>query len=223
MTQEKEAANVPEEQVSPPPATEQEVTPPPEQEPPSETTSEFTKEKVAELISAAEGAVQSAKDKELTILKQQHRQDTRSLTAQHEEARLAEEEAREKEKFSEIEPDQLKAFQELRRNVRATEVSETQVYGFAYKLGKQYGVDPEVLLDSASPGEMETKAKELSQQVEKDAVKEKEDRIKQLENELAIAKKAPQKIDSSTTVATGGEMPDSAKGKMRAGWGELHK
>ena len=194
-----------EEQVIEPTSEEAGAEPPPtEPEPPSETTP-YTKEKVAELISAAEAAVQSAKDKELGDLRRQQKQDIRQLKAQQEEEKLVSLEAQEKERLGDVEPDLLKEIHELRRRVHATvtQTSDVQAHGFAYKLGKQYGVDAEVLLESASPEEMETKAKEMSQTVKADAEKALAEKIKQLEEELAEAKKAPQKIDSGTTGASG--------------------
>lgn len=174
----------------------------------SETTPEFTEEqeaKIAERISVAKGEVQSAKDTEITTERRKHREELRNLKATQEQERLEVLKKSQQDRLGETDPDLLKELQDLQDRIyaTATDTGDVQAHGYAYKLGKEYGVDPELLLDSGSKEEMETKAKELTQVAKAEAVKAKDGRIKELEEELAKAKKAPQKVDSSATDVPG--------------------
>jgi len=192
-----------------------------ELEPTSETTPEmFSKEDVAKQVSDAEARVQSSKDLELATERRKHRDEVRTIKAQQEQAQLEVLERTEQERFGDSDPDLLKEIHELRRRVHltATETSDVQAHGYAYRIGKQYGVDPEVLLDSASKEEMEAKAKELTEVARTEADKARGEKIKQLEEELAIAKKPPEHIDSSAPSATGTDWRElSPEGKLRKG------
>lgn len=203
-----------EQDTEPTPEAEQveEPTPAGSDETPSETTPEtYSKEKTAELISAAEAAVQSAKDIELAAERRKHREAMRAIKAEQEDARLKLLEQTEQERYGETDAELLKELHELRRAVHrtASDTSDIQALGYAYKFSKQYGVDVEPLLDSGSKEEMEVKAKELSQATKAEAEKATAEKIRKLEEELAQAKKAPQKIDSS------------APGVAGVGWREL--
>lgn len=175
-------------------------------ETPSEPTPiTYSEEAYLKGISTAEAAVQSAKDSELAVQRRTHREEIRTLKAGQELEQLKVLEETENQRLGDTEPDLLKEVHELRRRVYATVTTtgEIQAQGYAYKLGKQYGVDAEVLLESASPEEMEAKAKELSQATRAETEKATTLKVKELEDELAKAKKPSQKIDSSAPNAAG--------------------
>lgn len=177
------------------PSTEAEVTP-------SET---YDKDKVAALISAAEASVQTVKDTQMADLKRAHQKELRDVTARQEEESLVRQEETEKTRFGETDPDLLAEMQTLRRRIHSTAVqtADIQAQGYAFKYGRQYGIDPEVLMECASPEEMQTKAIQKSQEVEKNAVIEKDGKIQTLEAKVAELEKTPQKIDSGVPAASG--------------------
>lgn len=77
----------------------------------------------------------------------------------------------------------------------------------AHKLAKDKEVDVNELLNAKTPEEMETMAVKLENQRLKEKLEE----------------KVPEKIDSDVVTTGVDTSPESAKGKIRAGWDELHK
>jgi hypothetical protein len=177
-----------------------------EQEPTSDETPEvLTKEEVEKLIQQAKAEVQSAKDREVAAERRKYREALAKQRTEMEQERLRLLEEQEKQKYEDTDPDLLKELHDLRRRVYATvaETGEIQAHGYAYKLARQHGVDAEALLECASPEEMETKAMELAEQAKLEQEKQTLQKLKELEEEIARLKKAPQKIDSSVPSATG--------------------
>ena len=194
----------------------EEETSQPTSEETKESTSEptlFSEEKVAELIKKAKAEIQSVKDAEQAALSRKHRAELRTLKTEQEKAQIEALEQAEKERFGDIDGDILKEVHELRRRMRltASELSDTVAQGHAYQLSRKYGVDPEALLDCASKEEMEQKAITFKEEASRTE-------LKRLQEELAIAKKAPTKIDSSIPSTAGVNWRDlTADEKIRRG------
>ena len=195
------------------PSPESEFVPskPTESPPPS-----FSKEEHEAEISKAEARVQSA----LMAAHQREKDElnTRLATLESEKAEreIQAREGRELEEWGDT--PEIRDFQLTRRtfdaNQKAFESEQLRVNAqaksnLATELAQKHGVDREELLKCGDPIEMRATA------AEKEAAN--------LRAEIANIKKLPDRVLAETPSPGSGAMPESAKGKIRAGWDKIHK
>jgi len=96
----------------------------------------------------------------------------------------------------------------------------------AQDFGEKYGIDAYELLndkDIKTPEDMEAKAKKLSQEKLDADKKAASNEIEQLRARIKVLEEGEPQYDRGQAGTTGPALPDTAKGKIKAGWEELSR
>jgi len=210
--------------------TQPEPTPEPEQ--PGAAEPQPQDEKPAERVYSQKewSERESAKDKEASDLREQVSQ--LAMKAQIAEATKLESEARTKDQKDiddgKITEDEARQRQQYRQADAQMQPKREQMGRLmaAQDFGDKYNINPFELLKDKSlktPDEMEAKAKQMSQGALEAERKKVSDELEDLKAEIKAIKEGSPKFDQGQSGTTGSALPDTAKGKIKAGWEELSK